>query len=178
MKLSAVTRGLGLAVVLLPQVVGATVVHQDASEFTLRHEAELNQSSAEVYRALAALPQWWDPAHSYSGSADNFTFELAAGSCFCERWGEASVEHLRVLYSVPEREVRLRGALGPLQNMPVNGLLRWRIVPSGKGAVLTWEYQVWGAASSKLDRMAAAVDRVLAQQLESMRGYLESEAPR
>lgn len=41
--------------------------------------------------------------------------------------------------ALPEREVQLGGGLGPLQAMPVNGLMQWRIVPEGENAALTRE---------------------------------------
>ncbi|WP_237060746.1 hypothetical protein [Microbulbifer sediminum] len=154
----------------------AEVLHSEGGEFAIRNEVDLDVPSEEVFAGLAALPQWWSADHSYSGDADNFSFDLAAGGCFCERWGGASVEHLRVIYSVPDREVRLRGGLGPLQGLPVNGLMRWRIVPRGAGATLTWEYRVWGAASNQLDRIAGPVDQVLGQQLSSLAGYLGEKA--
>ncbi|MFI2810266.1 MULTISPECIES: hypothetical protein [Microbulbifer] len=153
----------------------AAVLHSESDEFVIRHEVELGVSSDVVFAGLAALPKWWSGDHSYSGDAGNFSFDLAAGGCFCERWGGASAEHLRVIYAVPEREVRLRGELGPLQTMPVSGLMRWRIVPRGSGATLTWEYRVWGAASAQLDRVAAPVDQVLGQQLSALAAYLGEE---
>lgn len=151
----------------------AEVVSQSAGEFSIKLEQELTQDSATIYRGLASLPAWWNPAHSYSGSAKNLSMELRAGGCFCERWEQASVEHLRVIYALPDREVRLSGGLGPLQSMPVNGLMQWRIVPLGDTSLLTWEYRVWGSEANNLDKIAEPVDTVLKEQFESLREFLE-----
>ncbi|WP_323843922.1 hypothetical protein [Microbulbifer magnicolonia] len=143
------------------------------SEFSIRLEQELARDGASIYRGLADLPQWWNPAHSYSGAAENLSMELRAGGCFCEQWKEASVEHLRVIYALPGREVRLSGGLGPLQSMPVSGLMRWRIVPQGDKSLLTWEYRVWGSSANNLDKIAEPVNTVLAEQFKALKDYLE-----
>ncbi|MFC6635388.1 ATPase [Microbulbifer taiwanensis] len=153
--------------------LAAEVISQSPGEFAIRLEQELEQNSASVYRGLASLPEWWNPAHSYSGSAGNLSMELRAGGCFCERWDQASVEHLRVIYALPEREVRLSGGLGPLQSMPVSGLMQWRIVPQGDKSLLTWEYRVWGSSANKLDAIAEPVNSVLAEQFRALKVYLE-----
>ncbi|SDZ76879.1 ATPase [Microbulbifer marinus] len=151
----------------------AEVVTKSAGEFSIKLEQELAQDSAAVYRGLASLPAWWNPVHSYSGSAENLSMELRAGGCFCERWDEASVEHLRVIYVVPGREVRLSGGLGPLQSMPVNGLMQWRIVSLGEKSLLTWEYRVWGSNANNLHVIAEPVNSVLKEQFGALRDYLE-----
>ena len=151
------------------------VLQKSDSEFVIRLERLLDHNSQTVYRGLAELPAWWNPSHSHSGEAANLSFELQAGGCFCERWGQSSVEHLRVIYAVDGREVRLEGGLGPLQTMPVNGLMRWRLVPQGEKTALTWEYSVWGNASSQLERLADPVSDVLAEQVQGLADYLNRE---
>ncbi|SHG05249.1 hypothetical protein SAMN04487965_3200 [Microbulbifer donghaiensis] len=154
-------------------MTAAEVVSKSASEFSIKLEQELDTDSATIYRGLASLPAWWNPAHSYSGSSDNLSMELRAGGCFCERWERASVEHLRVIYAMPDREVRLSGGLGPLQSMPVSGLMQWRIVPVGDKSLLTWEYRVWGSSANNLDMIAEPVNSVLKEQFDALRNYLE-----
>lgn len=166
-----------MGLLLVTLTGGAGLAHSDVvkksdSEFFIRLEMLLDHNSQAVYRGLAELPAWWNPSHSHSGEAANLSFELQAGSCFCERWGQSSVEHMRVLYAVEGREVRLEGGLGPLQAMPVSGLMRWRLVPQGEKTVLTWEYSVWGNASNQLQRLADPVNDVLAQQMQGMADYL------
>jgi len=171
-KIVAVALLIGLA-----STAAADVLQQSPEGFTLRLERTLPRSSAEVYAGLQQLPRWWNPAHSFSGSAANLSLELRAGGCFCERWEGGSVEHLHVIVALPGREVRLRGALGPLQQLPVNGLMQWRIVPQGEKTVLTWEYRVWGNADNQLQRIAGAVDGVLAEQLGALVQYLQASPP-
>ncbi|WP_346839665.1 hypothetical protein [Microbulbifer sp. SAOS-129_SWC] len=167
---------IGVALVLwsLAASAAADVLQQSPEGFTLRLERTLPQRSEQVYAGLAALPRWWNPAHSFSGSAANLSIDLRAGGCFCERWKGGSVEHLHVIAALPGREVRLRGGLGPLQQMPVSGLMQWRLVPQGDKTVLTWEYRVWGSAENQLQRIATAVDGVLAEQLTALAQYLQN----
>ena len=168
-------RILGLLLVALTAAPGfaqSEVLQKSDSEFFIRLETVLDHDSQAVYRGLAALPAWWNPSHSHSGEAANLSFELQAGGCFCERWGQSSVEHLRVIYAVDGREVRLAGGLGPLQAMPVNGLMRWRLVPQGDKTALTWEYSVWGSASNQLESLAQPVNDVLAQQVQGLADYM------
>ena len=152
----------------------AEVIQQSPTSFTVHIEQILPYSSEEVYAGLESLPGWWSSAHSFSGSAANLSIDLRAGGCFCEHWDGGSVEHLRVIAALPGREVRLRGGLGPLQKMPVDGLMQWRIVPQGDKAVLTWEYRVWGGEENQLQRIAAPVDSVLAEQFLSLTRYLQA----
>ncbi|WP_193165378.1 ATPase [Microbulbifer hainanensis] len=156
----------------------ADVVQQSPTGFTVHIEQTLPYSNEQVYAGLGDLPGWWSSAHSFSGSAANLSIDLRADGCFCESWQGGSVEHLRVIAALPGREVRLRGGLGPLQKMPVDGLMQWRIVPQGEKSVLTWEYRVWGGEANQLQRIAAPVDSVLSEQFLSLTRYLQAGAGR
>ncbi|HEX6018934.1 MAG TPA: SRPBCC domain-containing protein, partial [Burkholderiaceae bacterium] len=82
-----------------------------------RHEVKA--SPEEVWRAITQLPRWWSDEHTYSGQAARMSLDPQAGGCWCERWGDGnSVEHARVLHALPPRSLRLRSALGPLQELP------------------------------------------------------------
>ncbi|KUJ80218.1 ATPase [Microbulbifer flavimaris] len=153
----------------------AEVIQQADSSFTIRFEESVAADNAAVYRALGQLPEWWSADHTYSGAAENLSMELRAGGCFCERWEDSSVEHLRVIFAREDREVRLAGGLGPLQSLPVNGLMHWRITPAESGAVLTWEYQVWGAPGLNLAPLAGPVEQVLGQQLQGLKAFLDKQ---
>ena len=52
-----------------------------------------------LYAALGEIDRWWNGSHSYSGQAANLSLARQAGGCFCERWGNNSVEHARVVYA-------------------------------------------------------------------------------
>lgn len=162
-------------VVLPPGSVQAEVIHKAKSSFSIRFEEVIARDNAAVFKALGQLPEWWSSDHTYSGSAGNLSMELLAGGCFCERWDDSSVEHLRVIFALQDREVRLTGGLGPLQSLPVNGLMQWRITPAESGSILTWEYQVWGAPGTNLEALAAPVEQVLGEQLRGLTEFLNRQ---
>jgi uncharacterized protein YndB with AHSA1/START domain len=79
-----------------------------------------------VYAVFGEVGHWWDSSHTFSRDAANLSMELRAGGCFCERLKDGgSVQHLQVVYAAPGQELRLRGALGPLQTEGVDGTLSW-----------------------------------------------------
>ena len=85
-----------------------------------------------VYRELGQGRRWWDPAHTWSGSARNLKLEPKAGGCFCEKLADGgSVQHGRVIFAQPGKLLRLEGALGPLQDMAVTGVLSFNLAPDG-----------------------------------------------
>ena len=96
---------------------------------TVRHEVKA--PPPRLYAALGEIDRWWNGSHSYSGQAANLSLARQAGGCFCERWGNNSVEHARVVIALEDRMLRLEGALGPLQALAVNGVLDLR--PGAEG---------------------------------------------
>ena len=56
---------------------------------------------------------WWDPSHTWSGSAKNLTFEPKAGGCFCEKLADGgSVQHGRVIYRPAGKDAAARRRVG------------------------------------------------------------------
>ena len=124
------------------------------------------------------LPRWWSDAHTWSGKAANLSLDAQAGGCWCERWDDrgsaASVQHAQVLMVLPGRALRLRGNLGPLQALPVDGVLD--IVTSAQDGktMLRLSYRVGGPADAGLEQMASAVDRVLGEQFKRLKALVET----
>lgn len=117
--------------------------------------------------------------HSYSGNAANLSLQLRAGGCFCETLpqahGEAgSVEHARVIYALPGKQLRLSGALGPLQAEAVTGTLNFDITPHARGARVTLTYVAGGYLRGGGAAIAPVVDKVLGEQLESLKHAAEA----
>jgi uncharacterized protein YndB with AHSA1/START domain len=159
----------------------ATAAVQDAKEGAFSTQAvilvELPPSAA--YRAMTQLPGWWDPAHTWAGSAKNLVLEPRAGGCFCEKLaGGGSVQHARVVFAQPGKQLRLVGALGPLQDMAVTGVLTFTLAPDGPGTRITLTYRVSGALTMDATKLAPGVDQVLTTQLERLRTYANSRARR
>ena len=99
----------------------AEVTKSDDHGFVSAYEVEIAAPPERVYEALVAeVGVWWDPAHTYSGDAANMSFnEFPA---LWERLGEEGfVHHMAIDMVRPPRTLRLRGGLGPLQNLAVTG---------------------------------------------------------
>ena len=130
-----------------------------------------------VYWALGEVGRWWDPSHTFSHDAANLSLELRAGGCFCERLKDGgSVQHMQVVYAAPGQGLRLRGALGPLQTEGVDGTLSWTLKPGEGGTSVTLSYVVGGYIRSGMEQWAPRVDRVLDEQLQRLKGFVEGIA--
>jgi hypothetical protein len=104
------------------------------------------------------------------------SLELRAGGCFCERLKDGgSVQHLQVVYAAPGQGLRLRGALGPLQMEGVDGTLAWTLKPAEGGTSVTQSYVVGGYIRSGMEQWAPRVDRVLDEQLQRLKNFIEGK---
>jgi uncharacterized protein YndB with AHSA1/START domain len=131
-----------------------------------------------VYGALGEVGRWWSSSHTFSRDAANLSIELRAGGCFCERLKDGgSVQHLQVVYAAPGAGLRLRGALGPLQMEGVDGTLSWALKPGEGGTDVTQSYVVGGYIRSGMEQWAPRVDRVLDEQLQRLKSFVEGKPP-
>jgi len=144
--------------------------------FTTRHVVDLAVPPAELYRVLVEeVSQWWDPAHSWSGDAANLYIEAKPGGCFCERLADGGwVEHLHIVYLAPGKEIRLQGALGPLQQMGLQGAMSWLIEPIENGSRLSFTYIVHGYQEDGFKALGPGVDSVIGMQLQRLAARLGS----
>lgn len=143
--------------------------------FVASFREEVKATPEAVWQAIVRLPQWWSDAHTWSGKAANMRLDLAAGGCWCERWGDGqSVEHGRVVLVQPGRVIRLAAQLGPLQELPVAGVLTIVTSASEGKTYLRMTYRVGGSADTALDQLAPTVDRVLGQQFVRLKALAET----
>jgi uncharacterized protein YndB with AHSA1/START domain len=165
-------RGIALAAVMLPSALPAVAETSAVSPggFTITVVREVAASADRVFRALGEPGKWWNPSHTWSGSAANLTLDLSAGGCFCERWAQGSVEHGRVVYAQAGRQLRLLAALGPLQSLPVNAVLTFTLAASNGGTRLTVTYLVAGGGMD-LSQLAVPVDGVITEQVNRLAAY-------
>ncbi|MFT3819763.1 MAG: hypothetical protein QM750_19480 [Rubrivivax sp.] len=143
--------------------------------FTSSFRSEIQAGADAAWKAIVQLPRWWSDAHTWSGKAANLSLDAQAGGCWCERWeGGASAQHAQVLMVLPGRVLRARGNLGPLQALPVDGVLELATgVQDGK-TVLRLSYRVGGPADTGLEALAPAVDRVLGEQFRRLKALAET----
>lgn len=156
----------------------AAVDGSGESGFAVTETAHIDASPAKVFDAFTAPSRWWSSAHTYSQHSENLTFDAKAGGCWCETLPSGgSVQHMTVIYILPGKTVRLRGALGPLQAMGVDGAMTVTFKPAGNGADVTVAYAVGGYSRDGFADLAQAVDRVLGEQLMRLRKFTETGSP-
>lgn len=155
----------------------AEVAAAEPASFTIEQSHEFANPAKEVWRAVGRPQDWWDGDHTYSGDSANMRLNLRPGGCFCEQWKGSFVEHGRVVLAMPEQMLRIDGALGPLQEMAVTGVLTYAIAEENGRARLTMTYRVSGAAGDKLDELAPLVDQVMGGQFARLARFIEMGAP-
>lgn len=168
------------ALLLSPGLARADVASAAAGGFVIEAEAEVAASPDAVWRDLARVGRWWNSAHTYSGAAANMRLDPRAGGCWCERWAGGSVEHGRVLAAFTHegaRTLRLEAALGPLQELSVQAVLSFTIIPAGDGSKVTMSYRVAGDPALNLEVMAAPVNGVMMEQFDRLVRYSGTGSP-
>ena len=160
----------------------AEVSEAAADHFLIGFSARVEAPPAKVYAALAEVARWWSAEHTWSGQAANLSLKAEAGGCFCERWAAGSVEHGRVVMALKNELLRLDAALGPLQERALNGVLSFSLQPMDDGATrLDVDYRVNASSGGGLEKIAPAVDNVLATQIDRLLRYIDTgsadEAP-
>jgi uncharacterized protein YndB with AHSA1/START domain len=140
--------------------------------FVIEATVMADDNPTAVYRQLVRVAGWWDPKHTWSGSARNLKLDPKAGGCFCEKLADGgSVQHARVIFAQPGKLLRLEGALGPLQDMAVNGVLSFSLAPDGPGTRIKMTYRVTGALTMDSAKLAPLVDQVMGIQLGRLRSF-------
>jgi hypothetical protein len=150
------------------------------SGFNVVHITSVAATPEEIWKRLLAPKDWWNKAHSWSGSSAGFYIDAQANGCFCELFQEkgadgklktvGSVEHMRVIFAQPGKVLRMQGALGPLQSEAVIGTLTVAMEPAkdGKTTKVSFSYVVGGYMRYKVADIAPAVDKVLGEQFKNM----------
>jgi hypothetical protein len=148
--------------------------------FNVIHIATVQATPDEIWKRLLAPKDYWNKAHSWSGSSAGFYIDAQANGCFCELFQETdangkvktvgSVEHMRVIFAQPGKVLRMQGALGPLQSEAVIGTLTVAMEPTKQdGATrVSFSYVVGGYMRYKVAEIAPAVDKVLGEQFKNM----------
>jgi len=166
-----------LALAALAPLAHAEVKESSADAFLLAYEGAVAAPTAKAYADIVQIGKWWDSEHTYSGKSANLTLKPDAGGCFCERWKDGSVEHGEVLMAMPGKMLRLRTALGPLQERALTGILTFFLKNENSATTLTVEYRVNGTSASGLDQLAPSVDDVLGAQVDRLRRYIATGNP-
>ena len=154
------------------------LIEADDAGFVSSHEIEIAAPPDRVFEALTdEVAEWWDPAHSYSGDAANFSFDGLSfgGMALVEDLGEGGfVIHLRVVFARVPGTLILTGGLGPLQRLGVAGSMSFDLEATQTGTKLSYRYTVNGR---NVGPLAEPVDRVQLGQLLRLKRYVETGSP-
>jgi hypothetical protein len=169
---------------LTPLLFAASVLHAEvtsvnATGFALAFERSVQVEPDAIYAAMTRIGEWWDPAHSWEGQAENLYLDMRIGGCFCEKLANGGgVEHLHLAYFAPGKEIRLTGGLGPLQGMGMGGAMVWTITPGEAGNTVRWSYTVHGHGTEEsMGKLAPIVDYVQQQAFYRLLRYIETGSP-
>jgi len=145
------------------------------SAFVSSFRDDVKATPDAVWKAVLQLPRWWSGQHTYSGQAANLSLDVQAGGCWCERASDGlSVQHGTVVMVQPGRAIRVFANLGPLQDLPVHGVLTIATAAQEGKTVLRMTYRVAGDASAALDQLAPAVDQVMGTQFRRLKALAET----
>jgi len=176
MRSMILAAGAALAFAMAP-TAQAEVVDKGAYGFRLKYVQRVAAPPEKVFKAIGEIGRWWSDAHTYSGKAANMTMPLSANACLCEALsGGGGVRHGVVELVIPNRQVRIDAAMGPLQDEGVSGAWAFDLKPKDDGTELTVTYNV-GGARDFIVSIAPAVDGVMGEGVARLKRYVETGKP-
>ncbi|HTP33420.1 MAG TPA: hypothetical protein VMJ75_14680 [Candidatus Acidoferrales bacterium] len=165
-------------VLLMAACAEAAVVDSSANGFTLKITLHIQAPPAAVYQKFVRnVGDWWNPAHTFSGSARNLSIEERAMGCFCEKLADGGgVRHMEVVYLAPGKVLVMTGALGPMQPLAAAGNLRVTFAAEEGGTKFEATYAVVGYLANGMNSFASPADNMLSEQFTRLKSYIESAA--
>ena len=166
--------GAGLLLALGGGPAAADVVNVAANGFEVRENVHIAAPADKVFAALLQPAHWWSSEHTFSGNAANLTLDARAGGCWCETLPDGgSAQHLAVVYVVPGKVLRLRGALGPFQGLAVEGAMTWSVKSAANGTDVSLSYVLGGYVKDGFEQLSKGADGVLGEQLERLKKFVD-----
>lgn len=164
-----------LVVLMATATARAEVVARSADGFILRFAVPLETTAEDVATSIAAVPAWWDPAHTYTGDASNLSLAFEPGGCWCETMADgAEFRHAEIVSITPDR-VLMNAPLGPLNGKATRAELTFSSTPGNRGRLVTIEFVVEGPG---LGTFADPVHGVMNGAFDRYVHHIEySEAP-
>ena len=167
-----------LLAVLVTVPARAAVIDSAANGFSVVEKTHISASPDKIYAALVTPARWWSSKHTFSQGAANLTLDPVAGGCWCEKLANGgTVQHLVVVQAVPAKALVMRGALGPLQGLGVEGAMTISLKPATDGTDLSLTYNIGGYLKDGFASWAAPVDGVLGEQVTRLKAFIETGSP-
>lgn len=153
--------------------VNAAVVDSTQLGFTVKHEKTVAPDAMTLYAVFCKeIGQWWDPDHTWSGKAENLYIQTYPGGGFGEQMESGkAVSHMRVIHVDPGKMLRMEGALGPLQQFAVTGVMTLEFKKAGDSTYVSLTYTVGGYIPGGASKFAAVVDQVIGNQFSRFTAY-------
>lgn len=165
---------LATACVAAAAPASAEVVSRSADGFTLRFAVGVEAAPEDVVSAVSELPQWWDPAHTYTGDASNLSLAFQEGGCWCEKLADGTVFEHAVVTGITADRVTMNAALGPLHDKATKAELTFGSGPENRGRLVTIDFVVEGPG---LGVMADGVNIVMDQAFDRLIHQIEYGEP-
>jgi hypothetical protein len=169
-----------LALILAAAAARASAEVVDAADngFTVRESVTVSIASDKAYATVIDIGKWWSPDHTNSRNAANLSIEAKPMGCFCEKLPDGGgVRFMSVVYAAPGKTLRLEGGIGPLQAMGLAGSMTWEFTAADKGTGVEVRYAVGGYHPGGFRDLATVVDRVLKEQLDRYKRFVETGKP-
>jgi hypothetical protein len=167
-----------VALSLLSAPAVAAVASQSATGFSVSYEAEVAADPKAAYEAFVRIGEWWDSEHTYSGDAKNLSIEVKPGGCWCEALPDGGfVGHMTVAQAMPGKSLMMKGGLGPLAFMGVEGTMVLSVQPKGNGTAVKLTYVVGGYDPKEFKEISKLVDEVLGAGFQRYATYAATEKP-
>ena len=166
-----------IVAVLLVDGAQAEVRVATPGALAVEHRFQLSATPEAAWEVLVHPEHYWPDDHTWSGSAANLSLVPEAGGCYCERWAGGSAQHGVVAMAIPGKRLRIRGAFGPFQEMPVTGVLTVSLAARDGGTEAVVTYSLAGDESAGLGGMAGVVDGVVRQQFAGFAALASTPAP-
>jgi uncharacterized protein YndB with AHSA1/START domain len=164
-----------LAAALTAEHAFAGVADSGPNGFTVKIVMHVAAPPAEAYRKFVRnVADWWNSAHTFSGSAKNLSIEEKAAGCFCEKLPDGGgVRHMEVVTVMPGKMIVMTGALGPMQTLAAAGNLKVQFSPEEGGTKLEVTYAVVGYLPAGMNAFAGPADGMLTDQFTRYKTYAE-----
>lgn len=162
------------ALTLTAAPASAEVVSRSADGFVLRFAVGVEAAPEDVVTAVSELPQWWDPAHTYTGDSANLSLAFEEGGCWCETLADGTVFEHALVTGITADRVTMDAALGPLHDRATKAELTFGSGPENRGRLVTIDFVVEGPG---LGAMADGVNMVMDQAFDRLIHQIEYGEP-